>query len=118
MVEIAKTENNIINYDNKYLWRRQNDSESGESVVKKFLVNFRIEIADEDVRTDVQVLLVGRGFVDPAKYLKKNIFVLFLVLNCYGNIKVMRYLGLHKFMWLPLTNISRWGGFILIPLHP
>lgn len=42
----------------------KNDSESGERIVQELLVHFRVQVADENVGTDVQVLLVSRGLVD------------------------------------------------------
>ena len=47
-----------------YLRSLKNDSESGERIVQELLVHFRVQVADENVGTDVQVLLVSRGLVD------------------------------------------------------
>ena len=46
------------------LGRGEDDAEGRESVVEKFLVDFRIQVSYEDVGSDVQVLLVGGGLVD------------------------------------------------------
>jgi hypothetical protein len=53
------------NNNNDYLWRRQNNSECRKCVVKKLLVHLWVEVTDEDVGPDIQVLLMGRSFVDP-----------------------------------------------------
>lgn len=46
------------------LWSLQDDTECGEGVVEEFLIHLSVQIADKDVCAHVQVLLVGRGFVD------------------------------------------------------
>lgn len=46
------------------LWRLQNHSERRERVVQQLLVHFRVQISDEDVRTHVQILLMGRSLVN------------------------------------------------------
>ena len=48
-----------------YLWRGEDDAEGGEGVVEELLVDLGVEVADEDVRAHVQVLLVRRGLVHP-----------------------------------------------------
>ena len=48
-----------------YLRRCEDDAEGGEGVVEELLIDLGIEVADEDVRAHVQVLLVRRGLVHP-----------------------------------------------------
>lgn len=48
--------------------RREDDAESGECVVQQFLVDFRVEVSDEDVGADVEVLLMRRRFIDPYRF--------------------------------------------------
>ena len=50
-----------------YLRRGEDDAEGGEGVVEELLVDLGVEVADEDVRAHVQVLLVRRGLVHPEK---------------------------------------------------
>ena len=45
-------------------WRGQDHPEGRECVVEKFFVHFWIEIADEDVGSHVEVLLVSGRLVD------------------------------------------------------
>lgn len=45
------------------LRRLQNHAERRERVVQQLLVHLRVQISDEDVRTHVQVLLMGRSLV-------------------------------------------------------
>jgi len=45
--------------------RRKDHSKCGERVVKEFFVDLRVEVADENVRTDVQVFLMSRCFIYP-----------------------------------------------------
>lgn len=49
----------------------QDDSEGGECVVEQFLVDFGIEVADENVGTHIEVLLVRGGFVDTDRLAKQ-----------------------------------------------
>lgn len=44
-------------------WRLQNYAESGESVVQQFFIHFGVQIANENVCTNIEIFLVGRGFV-------------------------------------------------------
>lgn len=41
------------------LWRLQNDTECGEGVVEQLLIHLWVQVANENVGTDVQVLLVS-----------------------------------------------------------
>lgn len=49
----------------------QDDSEGGECVVEELLVDFGVEVADENVGADVEVLLMRGGFVDTDRLAKQ-----------------------------------------------
>lgn len=51
-----------------YFRRLQNHTECRECVVQQFLVHFGIQVANEYVRADVQVLLMGRRFVHTNRF--------------------------------------------------
>ena len=41
-----------------YLWRADDSSESGESIVQEFVIDFSVQSSDEQVRANVHHLLI------------------------------------------------------------
>lgn len=87
------------------LGRLKDDAESAESIVEEFLVNLRVQVADEDVGADIEVLVVRRRFVDSYGFAVKFDHVH----NLYGVVCVIFAEELHKPITLMLSCYSIFG---------
>lgn len=87
------------------LGRLKDDPEGAEGVVQQLLVDFWIQVTDEDVGAHIQVLVVCRGFVDTYRFSIK----LYHVHDLYGIICILFTQELNKAISLVLSCDSVFG---------
>lgn len=81
------------------LWSLQDDAEGTERVVQQLLVDFWIQVTNEDVGTDVQVFIVRRGFIHSNRFAVQ----LYHVHDFDGIVSILFTEELHKAIALVLA---------------
>lgn len=87
------------------LRRLEDDAKGTECVVQQFLVDFWVQVSDEDVGADVKVFVMCRGFVYPDRFTIK----LDHIHDFYGIVSILFTKELHKAITLMLASDPVFG---------